>query len=59
MANGKVMVNTLGLTQELMHIPDFTYGHRAHPEREGRGRVDHADRGGGAALIRSRSEIRT
>ena len=49
MANGKVMVNTLGLQQELTHIPDLPDGHRAHPERQGR-RPDDAHRGGGAAL---------
>ncbi len=49
MKDGKVMVNTLGLPQELHPIPDFIDGHRAHPAREGRA-VDDADGGGGAAL---------
>ena len=49
MENGKVMVNTLGLPQELHAHPRLPDGHRAHPEREG-GRPDDADSGRGAAL---------
>ena len=49
MANGKVMVNTLGLNAGAHAHPGLPHGHRAHPEREV-GSADDADGGGGAAL---------
>ena len=54
MKDGKVMVNTLGLPQELHRDPGLHDGHRAHPEREG-GTPDDADGGGGPALAGRRS----